>query len=340
MNIALIAGGISAEREVSLNSSRFILKALRFLGHSVKVIDPIFGNELVEEDIIFKDKISKDYPTFEKIKELQDKKSVNLVKCINSELFDDIDFAFIGLHGKYGEDGKIQTLLELSNIKYSGSGVLSSAVAMDKNISKSIFLNNNILTPDWFIFNKSEVISYDECFKRFGLPMVIKPNDEGSTVGLTIVKKIEEFEDAVKIARSFSDKILIEKYIKGRELTVAVVDDIAYPVVEVKPIDGFYDYEHKYSKGKTDYFCPADIEESVSEKSKALAIKAHRALGCEVYSRVDFLLTEDNELYCLEVNTLPGMTELSLVPKATAVMNMSFNELVQKIIDVSLKKYV
>jgi D-alanine-D-alanine ligase len=340
MNIALLTGGLSSEREVSLSSGRGILKGLRNLGYNVTVIDPIFGKEVVEEEIVFKDKVSKEYPTLDKIRLLQKESSRKLMDCLNSDLFNDIDLVFIGLHGKYGEDGKIQTLLELRGLKYTGSGIQSSSVAMDKDISKVIFEKNNIPTPDWIAVTKKDVVNYSECVERFGIPLVIKPNDEGSTVGLTIAKSKEEFTAGLETAFNYSEKILIEKYIKGRELTVSIVDGAAYPVIEIVPKEGFYDYEHKYSKGMSDYICPAIIDKEVADKASQLALHAYKSLSCKVYARVDFLLTEDNRLYCLEVNTLPGMTELSLVPKAAKAVGIDFDKLLEKIIDSSLKKYV
>lgn len=339
MKIALITGGLSSEREVSLSSGRGILKGLRNLGHEVKVIDPIYGKELTEEDVIFKDKVSKAYPTLEKIRQLQRESSRKLIDCINSDLLNDTDLIFLGLHGKYGEDGKIQTLLELRGLKYTGSGIQSSAIAMDKDVSKLVFEKNNITTPEWLAIYSNNGVNYDKCAERFGNPIVIKPNDEGSTVGLTIAKDKEEFNKGLETAFNYSEKVLLEKYIKGRELTVTVIDGKAYPVIEIVPHEGFYDYEHKYSKGMSNYVCPAVIPDEISDKAKELGLKAYNALNCKVYARVDFLLTEDGKLYCLEVNTLPGMTELSLVPMAAKAMNLDFDMLIEKIIDSSLRKY-
>jgi D-alanine-D-alanine ligase len=339
MNIALIAGGISSEREVSLTSSKAILKALQENGHNVKVIDPIFGAEDVSEDIIFKNQVSKEYPTKEMMDDIFKKSRKKVIECINSPLFDGIELAFLGLHGKYGEDGRIQTLLDLRGIRYTGSDILSSAVAMDKNLTKMIFRNFAIPTADWIVLSKKENQNTGDILSRIQLPFVIKPNDEGSTVGLTIVKEESEIEKAIELGFRYTDKIMIEKYIKGRELTVSILGDKAYPLIEIKPKDGFYDYHHKYTKGMTEYICPAEIKEETAYKAQEFALKAYHSLGCSVYSRVDFLLTEKDELFCLEVNTLPGMTALSLVPKAVGVLGMGFNDLIENIICLSLKKY-
>lgn len=339
MNIALIAGGISSEREVSLTSCRAILKALKENGHKVKVVDPIYGAEEVSEEVIFRDLVSKEYPSKEVMEKLLKESKKKVIECINSSLFDDIDIAFLGLHGKYGEDGRIQTLLDLRGIKYTGSDILSSAVAMDKNVTKMVFRNFDIPTADWIVLSSKDEINLSEILSKISLPFVIKPNDEGSTVGLTIVKEESEIKDAIELGFRYTDKIMIEKYVKGKELTVSIVGDIAYPLIEIKPKEGFYDYHHKYTKGMTEYICPAEIDEKISKKAQEIALKAYHSLGCSVYSRVDFLLTDKDELYCLEVNTLPGMTALSLVPKAVGVMGMAFNDLIENIIRLSLKKY-
>jgi D-alanine-D-alanine ligase len=344
LNIALIIGGLSAEREVSLSSGKGILAALRELGHTVKVIDPIFGDKEVSEEIIFKDTVSKDYPTLEKLESIMETSYRNVLTCINSKLFDDIDLAFIGLHGKFGEDGRIQVLLEMRNIKYTGSDVFSSTITLDKDISKIIFTRNNVNTPGWVTLYKMPDDLQDvrsKIYNSIDFPCVIKPNDEGSTVGLTIAQpeiKDDDFSKALELAFSYSDKVIIEEYITGRELTVSVIGEEAYPVIEIKPIDGFYDYLHKYTKGMTEYICPAELSSEIEKHTKDLALNAHNSLQCTVYSRVDFMLSENNELYCLEVNTLPGMTETSLVPKSANALNISFAELIDKIIQISLNK--
>jgi D-alanine-D-alanine ligase len=346
LNIVLITGGPSAEREVSIASSRSIVKALRELGHEVRVIDPINGDMIVSEDEIFKSGIRKESPSVEMLKEMHEKSNKKILECIISDIFENTDLAFLGVHGKFGEDGKIQTLLELRGIKYTGSDVFSSALAMDKDVSKLILNSAGILTPQSLLLSRESKLNDIRLIDRkiadsIGYPCVIKPNDEGSTVGLSIVQPDVEdiqLENAVKLAFNYSDRVLVERYIKGRELTVPVIGDDAFPVIEIKPKGGFYDYEHKYTKGMTEYFCPADIPESIEKKAKEDALKAHRALGCSVYSRVDFILDENNGLYCLEVNTLPGMTETSLVPKSAAANGMSFTQLIERLIDLSLLK--
>lgn len=342
MNIIVLSGGASSERNVSIASSRAIAKGLRESGHSVKVIDPIYGAEQPNEEDIFNSRpvIGREFPTIEELKTYSNKK---VIECINSDLFENTDIVFLGLHGKFGEDGRVQSLLEMRGVKYTGSGVTSSAMAMDKDISKIIFNHFGIPTPVWFMADKSSwsLNHVDEKIKAyFEYPVVIKPNDEGSTVGLSIVQPdVEDIQlsNGLKTAFEYSDRVMIEQFIPGRELTVTILGDEALPVVEIKPKDGFYDYEHKYTSGRTEYFCPADLPESLSYELREQALLAHRALGCKAYSRVDFRLDAGSKFYCLEVNTLPGMTELSLVPKAAAAVNITFPELLNKIIELSLK---
>jgi len=339
MKIALLTGGISSEREVALSSGRGVLNALRKLGHNVIVIDPIHGSNITGEDIIFTDVVSREYPSLEKLRKMQSDNSRNLIECINSVIFDDIDLAFLALHGKYGEDGKIQTLLSLRGVKYTGSGIESSCIAMDKDYSKTVFMHNGIPTPHWQSLRKNSNHNSAMIFSTLGRKIVVKPSDEGSTVGLRIVDNGEELAEAIEYGFSFSSKVLVEEYIKGRELTVSILGKDALPVIEIKPKEGFYDYEHKYTKGMTEYICPAEIPGDIAQEAQKLALAAFDSLGCEVYARVDFLLTDSGNLFCLEVNTLPGMTELSLVPKAAKATGIEFNDLIDRIINLSLKKY-
>ncbi|HJY64934.1 MAG TPA: D-alanine--D-alanine ligase [Ignavibacteria bacterium] len=342
MNIIVLTGGNSAERNVALASGRAIANSLRSTGHDVKIVDPVFGADQPPEDEIFEGRlaIGQEFPTADELKSYSSKK---VMECINSSLFDNVDIVFLGLHGKFGEDGRVQSLLEMRGVKYTGSGVTSSAMALDKDISKILFCYANVLTPDWFMLERNGFIDVDVDKKikaAVGYPVVIKPNDEGSTVGLSIVQPdVEDLQlgKAVKFAFDYSDRVMVEEYIPGRELTVTVLGEDALPVVEIKPKDGFYDYEHKYTKGMTQYICPAELAENTANNMREDALSAHKILGCKAYSRVDFRLAPDGKFYCLEVNTLPGMTELSLVPKAAGAAGMSFTDLLNKIIELSLK---
>ena len=342
MNIIVLTGGNSAERNVSLASGKAITRGLREAGHKVKAVDPVFGASQPDEEKIFgsSNAIGDEFPTTDELKNYHGKK---VIECIQSGLFDNTDIVFLGLHGKFGEDGRIQSLLDLREVKYTGSGVISSAMAMDKNISKILFRRYDIPTADWFMVNRDtrSETEVDKLIKDLtGYPVVVKPNDEGSTVGLSIVQPdVEDIQlgRALNDAFSYSDSVMAERFIEGRELTVAVLGDEALPVVEIKPKDGFYDYLHKYTKGYTDYFCPADLPVKLAGELQEKSMLAHNSLQCRAYSRVDFRLKPNGEYYCLEVNTLPGMTELSLVPKAAGALGITFPELLNRIIELSLK---
>jgi len=250
-----------------------------------------------------------------------------------------VDVVFSALHGKWAEDGTIQSLLELRGLKYTGSKVLASALAMDKEMSKVIFRQAGVQTPDWItvIYRSFEpILIADEIKQKFGFPCIIKANDQGSTVGLKFVKDESEVEEGIVIAQKYSSKALIEKYIPGRELTVAVLENEALPVLEIVPKSGLYDYKSKYTSGMSEYIVPADIPKQVAEKAQHQALTAFHSLGCEGYARVDFRLNNESELYCLEVNSLPGMTPLSLVPKAAKAVGISFEELIKRIIQQAL----
>ncbi len=327
LNVALLVGGFSPEREVSKDSSRSIYNALINLGYNVKLIDPAYGKNQPNEIEEF----------FEK-KNIDEISSGNYVDAVNSKLFDGIGIAFLGLHGKYGEDGLIQALLELRGIKYTGSDVNASSNAMNKEMAKILFNHFNVNTPKWISLNKNfdlkEINSKTE--NQIGFPCVVKPNDQGSTVGLTICEDESTLEEAILLALSLSNKVLIEEYISGRELTVTVLENIASPVLEIKPEHGLYDYECKYTSGKSQYLVPAEIPDEVAKSIQREALTAFNALGCSVYGRLDYRLSRSNVPYCLEVNTLPGMTSTSLVPKMAKALGISFDELIDKIIKLSL----
>jgi len=328
ITVALLVGGTSPEREVSKNTGRSVYKALDDLGYKVKVIDPAYGlNQPKDIELIFGEK------------DCTEISNRNFIEAVNSTMFDDVDVAFIALHGKWGEDGSVQSLLELRGIKYTGSKVLASSLAMDKSLTKVMFQHFDVSTPRWFVVDKKEN-DYDliktKIKKFFGYPCVIKPNDEGSTIGLTICRGDIEVAGAVKKAQEFSRKVLVEEYIPGHELTVAVIDQHALPVLEIIPKSGFYDYENKYTSGRTDYIIPADIPAKVAEHLQQQALLAFNSVGCESYARIDFRVTADFKSYCLEINTLPGMTSTSLVPKMAKAAGISFESLIDRIIKNAL----
>lgn len=328
LKIVLLLGGSSTERLISKMSSKSIYDALIKLGYQVVLIDPAYGKN--QPDTVEKYFDEKDY--FEISQR-------NYIEAFNLDVFDDCDLAFIGLHGKWGEDGTVQAILDMKGIKYTGSKMLSSAVTMDKILSKILFDKFNIPTPKWIpiysnTFNIAEI--NDEIKTKVGYPVIVKPNDQGSTVGLSIVKDQSTLLQAIELAAKYSEKILIEQFIEGRELTVGIVGDTIFPVLEIVPSHEIYDYECKYTSGMSNYFVPAEIDENVSELLKRVSLKAFKLLECEGYARLDYRLTTNNEFYLLEINTLPGMTSLSLLPKMAKANNISFEELINQIIKISL----
>jgi D-alanine-D-alanine ligase len=322
--VALLVGGTSPEREVSKMSGKGVLGALKTLLYPTIIIDPAYGlNQPKDEEKYF---LEKDFT------EISNR---NCIAAINSNLLDNVDVVFSALHGKWAEDGTIQSLLELRGLKYTGSKVLASALAMDKEISKVIFRQAGVQTPDWFTVKYRSfepILIADQIKQEIGFPCIIKPNDQGSTVGLKLVKDESEVEEGIIIAQQYSSKVLVEKYIPGREITVSILINEALPVLEIVPKSGLYDYKSKYTSGMSEYIVPAKVQEEVAKKAQQQALSAFYSLGCEGYARVDFRLGNDNELFCLEVNTLPGMTPLSLVPKAARAVGISFEELIRRII--------
>ena len=328
INIVVLLGGTSPEREVSKDSGKSIYEALVRLGFNVKIIDPGYGLNQPEN--------IEEYFTENDYAEISNR---NVIDVINSAMFDKVDLVFLALHGKWGEDGVIQSLLELRGLKYTGSGVLPSALAMDKIKSKMMFLHYHVTTPNWFVV-KSEEYQLTKVIlkinKLFGFPCVIKSNDSGSSIGMTICFEESEVEDALEKSKKYSATIIIEKYIDGKELTVGILGKQVFPVLEIKPKSGLYDFASKYTDGLSDFIVPAEIPKEISKHLQNQALLAYNSVGCSVYGRVDFRLSNDNKSYCLEVNNLPGMTSHSLVPKMAASAGISFDSLVEEIVNLSL----
>ncbi len=337
MKIGVIFGGISTERDISIKSGIAVFKALKELNHYAMLIDPALGNNGFFYSLNELDNL----PTYSEL-DLSTCTKQKYLECIENSTFDTIDLAFIVLHGKYGEDGTIQTLLDFRNIPYTGSKPLAHAIGLNKNLSKLLFSSIRIPTPRWTIVRKEDLNSYeiaDELRNEFGKKMVIKPNDQGSTIGITIIHdgNLDDIYNALTYASSLSNIVIIEEYIEGREITVGIIGNEALPVIEIVPKSGFYDFEHKYTVGKTEYICPAEIPDDVAELTQELALMAYNIIGAEGFARVDFRLNEDNQPFVLEVNTIPGFTETSLVPKAAKAIGIEFPKLCQKIIEEALK---
>lgn len=327
MKIILLAGGASPEREISLRSGKAVYKALIELGHQVKLIDPALGKNQTENvEEFFNPHINKKIVS-----------TKNYLDSFQLDDFSNVDLVFIALHGKWGEDGTVQSILDLMNVKYTGSGVLASSIGIDKNISKVIVKHFDIKTPKWKLLSKKDKQELIKIIDEVGLPCIFKPNDQGSTIGFSLIQDPNETDKAFDEALQYSDYVLVEKFIKGRELTVSILGNEALPIIEIKPKHELYDYECKYTKGMTQYICPAELDAKITEKIQRQALIAFNACKCEVFGRVDFILDETNTPYFLEINTIPGMTDLSLVPMAAKAIGISFNELINRIVELSLK---
>jgi D-alanine-D-alanine ligase len=253
------------------------------------------------------------------------------VKDPSFSLPSDVDLAYIMLHGTFGEDGQIQAILEQRGVPYTGEGVKGSLLAFDKILSKTRFDEEGVPTAQWHVINAGEP-------PRFDPPFVVKAPRQGSSVGVHIVKDIASLPAALEDCFRFGGEVLVEEYFSGRELTVGILGDEALPIIEIVPREGFYDYEHKYTKGASQYFVPAEIGEEATGAVRRAALSAKNALGLEIYSRVDVLLAPDGRLNVLEINTIPGMTETSLLPKAAAVAGIDFPALCERIASLSLQR--
>lgn len=299
MKVGIIMGGISSEREVSLNSGK-------------SIVDYMDKNKYEIVPII----IDKKSDVFEKVK--------------------NIDFAFIALHGKFGEDGIIQSVLETMDIPYSGCSPLTSGICMDKDISKKLMCSANINTAKWICIKSIEDIDYNS-LESIGYPVVVKPNSGGSSVATNIIKKSEDIEEAARLAFNYDKEVMIEKYIEGDEITCCILDGTALPILAIKPNKGsFFDYTSKYADGGSEEIV-VEFEEPLQNKIKEISLKCWDLFKCKGYVRVDMLL-KDKVPYVLELNTLPGLTKNSLFPKSANGINMSFTELLDKIILCSMQK--
>jgi len=297
MKVGIIMGGISSEREVSLNSGKSIIN---YMDKSKYEIVPIV--------------IDKKNDVFEKVK--------------------DIDFAFIALHGKFGEDGIIQSVFETMDIPYSGCSPLTSGICMDKDISKKLLYSANINTAKWICIKSIEDIDYDY-LEKMGYPVVVKPNSGGSSVATTIIKKSEDIEEAARLAFNYDEEVMIEKYIEGDEITCCILDGTALPILAIKPNKGsFFDYTSKYADGGSEEIV-VEFEKPLQSKIEEISLKCWELFKCKGYVRVDMIL-KDKVPYVLELNTLPGLTKNSLFPKSANGVNISFTELLDKIIECSM----
>ncbi|NQT22936.1 MAG: D-alanine--D-alanine ligase [Candidatus Omnitrophica bacterium] len=298
--IGVLAGGTSSEREISLESGKAVYKALKDAGFNVLFLD-------IRDDAERILKTSK------------------------------INVAFIALHGRFGEDGTVQAILEKLSIPYTGSDPRSSRLAMDKILSKKLFIKHKLPVPDYITLDEKQVLP-TQMHKQLGMPLVFKPHNEGSSIGLSVVRRKTDIAKALKLALQYSNKIIVEKFIKGREVTVGIFDDKPLPVIEILPEHGLYDYSAKYIDKKTSYEIPAKIDKKSYDRAQRLATSAHNACGCKDFSRVDMRMSESGNLYVLEVNTIPGLTERSLLPKAARAAGIDFKQLCIRLVNRALDR--
>jgi len=338
-------GGTSAERDVSLASGVRVVEALRSRGHEVLSVDTAHGIlSAPDEQALLSGKIVKTIPP-----------DVQALVRLNAQLPGTLrslprtDVVFLALHGGQGEDGTLQALLDLTSVPYTGSGHLASALAMDKDLSKHLFRAAGVPTAEWRMAPLSGIGNREsgiggsgrvefarEVEQAIGLPVIVKPSKQGSTVGLSIVREIGQLWDAIEEAAKYDDEVMVEQFIPGRELTVGILGDEALPVGEIIPVHEIYDYECKYTAGMASEIFPADLTAEETKTVQDLARRAFRALKLRGYARIDFRMAPDGVFYCLEANTLPGMTALSLIPQAAVAAGISFPELCERIVKLAL----
>ncbi len=345
MNIIVLAGGLSTERDVSLISGTKICAALRKKGHKAVLLDVFCGysGELNLETVFEKKEsllapggnIGETEPDLEKIKRERGASEDGFFGPNVLALCKKADIVYMGLHGAEGENGKIQATFDMLGIRYTGSGYLGSALAMDKGMAKKIFQEAGIPTPKGYtvLYGKAKNSS------EVGYPCVVKPCCGGSSVGVSIAKNDEEFSKALELGFSYEEELLVEEYIRGRELSIGVIDGKSLPIIEIIPKEGFYDYKNKYQPGLTSDVCPAELPRDITEKMQAYAVRVYEELKLGTYCRIDFLLRDNGEMYCLEANTLPGMTPMSLLPQEALAVGVEYGDLCEQIIGKSMESY-
>ncbi|MES1260041.1 MAG: D-alanine--D-alanine ligase [Gemmatimonadota bacterium] len=334
MKICVLTGGSSSERDVAFASAGQVVAALRSRGHQVSVADTTTGLlDASGEARLLQPSVRTSPPELDVMSGLLEaERKVLFGGLLNEPAIRNADVVFLGLHGGRGEDGTIQNLLELADVRYTGSGPLGSAVALDKDLSKRLFLVSEVLTAAWLM----TPVTAAAVDLELDWPVVVKPSREGSTVGLTVVREAAGLAAAVAEAAKYDAEVMVEAFVPGRELTVGVLGSEALAVGEIIPRHELFDYECKYTPGMVQEIFPAVIPELVADEARAMALRAHQALKLRGYSRVDFRMTEEYELFCLEVNTLPGMTAMSLMPQSAAAMGLDFPALCERICELAL----
>ena len=341
MKVVVLAGGISTERDVSLSSGAKIYKALKRNGHQAVLLDVYLGYTGEDAEGVFEKEedwakelggIAEKNPDIAQIKAMRPDGDKNFFGPNVISICQAADVVFMALHGENGENGKIQACFDLMGVKYTGTDYVSSAICMDKGLTKDIFACYQIPTPAGTRLKKGQK---QEATVPF--PCIVKACCGGSSVGVSIAWKEEEYDAALAEAFQYDDEVVIEQYIKGREFSVGVMDGKALPVIEIAPLVGFYDYKNKYQAGSAIETCPAEISEEKTKEMQGYAEKAFMALRLKNYARMDFMMSEQGEIYCLEANTLPGMTPTSLLPQEAAAVGIGYEQLCEKIIEAALR---
>lgn len=342
MNIVVLAGGTSTERSVSIVSGTMICNGLREKGHRAILVDVFCGLKEVDWENLFPEEYSvEDAVAYinsfnDDIESLKKTRRVFFGENV-IEICQKADIVFLALHGENGENGKVQAAFDLLGVKYTGTGYLSSALAMDKELSKQMFRYHGVPVAHSIVVSRGEELKTAREY-GFDFPCVIKVCCGGSSVGVTIPQNEEQFHNDMVKAFELEENVMIEQFIKGREFSVGVINGKALPIIEIAPISGFYDYENKYKPGSTVETCPAVLTEAQTEEMQKQAENAYHALGMTSYGRIDFMMNGAGEMFCLEANTLPGMTPTSLLPQEAAAEGISFPELCENLIRVSLKE--
>jgi D-alanine-D-alanine ligase len=325
MKICVLTGGTSAERDVALASAVQVVAALRSRGHRVSVVDTARGYIAeADEATLVPAKVGVAPPTTARLEELQ--RGVLVGSLAQIPAIKEADVLFLALHGGAGEDGTIQSVLEVIGVPFTGSRALGSALAMDKDLSKKLFEAAGVPVARWVMVPPDRALE-----APVTLPVIVKPSKQGSTVGLTLVKSIDGLKPAIDLAFQHDDEVMLEEFIPGRELTVGVLDGKALAVGEIIPKHEIFDYECKYQPGMSEEIFPAKLDDKIAKEAQRLAVLAHHALKLGNYSRIDFRLSPEGKLYCLEANTLPGMTATSLLPQSGAAVGIPFPELCERI---------
>ena len=340
MNIIVLAGGYSSERDVSLVSGSQVAAALRRAGHRAVLLDPYASLEAYRSFDALHEALGQardDYAIPAHAPDLAALKAAagdgdNLLGRHVIQACKLAEVVFIALHGAYGENGQLQAALDLYSIRYTGSGFAGCLLSMDKAVAKELMAAHGVPVP------RGEELHVDklaQALHSMRLPVVVKPGSGGSSIGITIVNEKEDIPGAVACAKAYEDSVLVEQYIKGRELTVGVLDGEALPVLEIRPRAGFFDYANKYQAGATEEICPAPIDPALAARLQALALRAHRALRLGSYSRADFIVDSGGNAWCLEVNSLPGMTPASLLPQQAAAAGIGYDQLCERIVGLA-----